>query len=176
MNVTNEKYQISLDDIKVLKSVYDKGIENAGHDSNNIYNTRFSKDAYNLDKVKSETFFCDLNNTELLNVIKKYINVNNNEYISNIHYINYKEGEGALPHVDYPASIKTFLILLNDDFEGADFYLENEHIPFSMGEILLFDSNLLHEVKPVTKGNREVLVVWMKWNNKNKKRLLKYGM
>lgn len=167
-----KRHSISLDDIEILKSVYDKGEENAGDDPDNIYNTRFSKEKYNLSKVSAKTFFCDLNNDELMDVVRKYIPVAENEYISNVHYINYGVGERANPHIDYPASIATFLILLSDDFEGGEFYLNNEHIPFQKGEILEFDANIIHEVKPVLKGNREVLVTWLRWNNKNKKTLM----
>ena len=63
-------------------------------------------------------------------------------------------------------------LALNDDFEGGEFYLEENKIDFQVGEIIEFDATLLHEVKTVTRGNREVLVVWLKWNNKNKQSLL----
>jgi predicted 2-oxoglutarate/Fe(II)-dependent dioxygenase YbiX len=62
--------------------------------------------------------------------------------------------------------------MLNDNFEGGEFYLEDELIPINLGEMIEFDANRLHRVKKVTKGNREVLVIWMKWNKKNKKSLL----
>ena len=166
------KHKISLSDIETIKNVYNKGTENHGVDINNEYNKRFPKAEYDINIVSSKTFFCDLNNQELVDVVKKNIPIKENEYISNIHYINYGVGEKAKPHVDTGASIRTFIMLLSNDFEGGDFYLEENKIDFQVGEIIEFDATLLHEVKTVTRGNREVLVVWLKWNNKNKQSLL----
>lgn len=167
-----KKYLISFEDIDIIRNSYYKGDENSGDDPNNEYNKRFLKDNYNLKKVSAKTFFCDLNNTELMDVVRKNIPVTNKEYITNVHYINYGIGERALEHTDTGASIKTFLILLNNEFQGGEFYLRGKYVPFKVGEIIEFDASLLHEVKPVIDGNREVLVIWLKWNNKNKKSLL----
>ena len=41
-----------------------------------------------------------------------------------------------------------------------------------MGEMIEFNANITHSVSKITKGNREVLVVWLNWNNKNKISLL----
>ena len=58
--------------------------------------------------------------------------------------------------------------MLSDNFEGGQFYIEDDEIPFNMGEMIEFDANKMHGVKEVTKGNREVLVIWLKWIKKNK--------
>ena len=165
-------HNISIDDIEILKKVYNKGVEGRGDDPNNKFNVRMKVGDYNNSLISSEKFFCDLYNTELMDIIKKNIPINSDEYITNVHYINYKEGEGAIGHVDTGASEKTFSILLTDEFEGGEFFLKREHIPFKMCEILQFNGNDFHEIKPVTKGSREVLIVWLKWNNKNQKSLV----
>lgn len=166
------KYNISIEDIETIKNVYNKGEENVGDSIDNIYNTRFNKEKYNLNKISAKTFFCDLYNTELVDIVKKYITIRPDEYITNIHYIKYGVGDEAKQHVDTGASVRTYIIMLNDNFEGGEFYLEDELIPINLGEMIEFDANRLHGVKKVTKGNREVLVMWMKWNKKNKKSLL----
>ena len=166
------RHKISIEDIELIKKIYNKGTENSGDDVNNIYNKRFNKDDYNLDIIKAKAFFCDLYNDELVNVVKKYIKINPDEYIANVHYINYGVGDEAKTHVDKIASIRTYIIMLNDNFEGGEFYLENKLIPFKLGDMIEFDANKPHRVTPIKSGNREVLVVWMKWNKKDKKSLL----
>jgi PKHD-type hydroxylase len=58
-------------------------------------------------------------------------------------------------------------LLLNDDFEGGDFMLNlgNEahamKVDIPKGRVIAFPSFLLHCVKPVTKGFRKSIVVWV---------------
>jgi PKHD-type hydroxylase len=58
-------------------------------------------------------------------------------------------------------------LVLNDDFEGGEFYMNNgqekdaELIPTGKGRLILFPSFLVHRVAPVTKGVRKSLVVWV---------------
>ena len=164
--------KIDLNDINLIKQVYRNGEENSGDSETNPYNKRIDKNDYSKELVKSKTFFCDISNKELVNIVKKYININETtEYIANIHYINYKIGEEAKQHVDTGASIRTYIMLLNDNFEGGEFYLNNIHIPLKLGGMIEFDANLLHRVSPVISGNREVLVVWVLPSQKNKKTL-----
>jgi hypothetical protein len=165
-------FNISVEDIEIIKKIYNKGEENVGDDINNVYNKRFKKEDYNTNLVSAKTFFCDLYNVELIDIIKKNIKILPDEYIANVHYINYGVNDEAKQHVDTGASVRTYIIMLSDNFEGGEFYLENKLIPFKLGDIIEFDANKMHEVKKVTKGNREVLVIWMKWNKKDKKSLL----
>ena len=166
------KHTISIEDIEILKTIYNKGEENIGDSIDNIYNKRFDKNNYNLNKISATTFFCDLYNTELVDIVKKYITIRSDEYITNIHYIKYGVGDEAKQHVDTGASIRTYIMMLNDNFEGGEFFLEDELIPIKCGEMIEFDANRMHGVKKVIKGNREVLVIWIKWNKKDKKSLL----
>ena len=154
---------IELNDIIQIKDIYKNGEENMGDLETNPYNKRVDKNIdYNTTIVKSETFFCDTRNTELVNVIKKYLTIDEKtEYISNMHYINYKIGEEAKEHVDTGVAIRTYIMLLNDNFKGGNFYLEKKHIPLKFGEMIEFDADLLHSVNPIEKGNREVFVVWI---------------
>jgi PKHD-type hydroxylase len=58
-------------------------------------------------------------------------------------------------------------LLLNDDFEGGEFQINNGKeetpIPVEMhkGRVVLFPSFMIHRVKPITKGIRKSLVVWV---------------
>lgn len=64
----------------------------------------------------------------------------------------------------------SFSILLSKktNFKGGEFYLyENENgllLPQEQGKLLLFPSFVLHEVTPITKGERNSLVGWVTGN------------
>jgi len=163
---------IDLFDIEKIKKIYHIGNENQGNDSNNPYNERSDMSDYNRNLVNGKTFFCDTNNTELVDVIKKNIQINEKHYISNIHYINYGIGHKAKKHDDLSSAVRTYIILLSDNFKGGEFRIEDEFVEFKLGNILEFDSVLKHEVSLITEGNREVLVIWMSWNKKKEKSLL----
>ena len=59
------------------------------------------------------------------------------------------------------------------DFQGGEFIFydkyneEGEEIKIETGETLLFDATKGHEVKPVTKGTREVLVAWIAYKRRS---------
>jgi PKHD-type hydroxylase len=88
----------------------------------------------------------------------------------------YNEGDHYDWHVDddgqtYDASAGpfaglhrqlSFSILLNEDFEGGEFVMENDVvIPLNTkGTMLLFPSTRPHKVNPVTQGTRYSLVGW----------------
>lgn len=58
-------------------------------------------------------------------------------------------------------------LLLNDDFEGGEFQVNQGKeenavtVPMRKGSIVLFPSFMIHRVTPITKGNRKSLVVWV---------------
>lgn len=156
------KYSIAkvpAEEIATIKRIYRQGNENSGY-QNDSTRKRYNKADYNQSIVSSETFFCDLSNQELMAIATKYAELTPSTYISNIHYINYKEGDECKPHVDEWSSVRTFIILLNDDFEGGEFFIDDKDVPFRAGDVLNFDDKAIHGVRKVTKGNREVLVIW----------------
>jgi len=57
-------------------------------------------------------------------------------------------------------------LLLNDDFEGGEFLINNgrENNPIKViskkGRAILFPSFMIHKVEPILKGTRKSLVVW----------------
>ena len=163
-------------DLELIKTIYRIGVENAGRKSEKERSSSLEildKSEYNTKIVSGETFFCDMSNEKLLNLLHKYIQINDeSEYISNVHYIKYSVGEKAKPHTDNSISDKSYILLLNDEFEGGEFYLDNKHIKFEKGDLLEFNGFILHEVKEITEGYREVLVIFSKKKLKLKKTLL----
>jgi len=58
-------------------------------------------------------------------------------------------------------------LLLNDDFDGGEFQINDGQeatapvLPTPKGRALLFPSFMIHRVKPITRGIRRSLVVWV---------------
>ena len=48
-------------------------------------------------------------------------------------------------------------LYLNDNFEGGELVIGNEVSPIKKGSAVLYNGNTLHEVRPVTKGERFVI-------------------
>ena len=64
----------------------------------------------------------------------------------------------------YYRKISVIICLSNkDDYQGGIFKFENlnKEFKFDKGDIIMFDSNLLHGVEPVLSGKRQVLIVFM---------------
>jgi predicted 2-oxoglutarate/Fe(II)-dependent dioxygenase YbiX len=59
----------------------------------------------------------------------------------------------------------TALAILNDDFEGGKFFIQNGYEklypPQEKGDIIVFPSFMVHGVEPVTKGIRYTVVTWL---------------
>jgi len=75
-----------------------------------------------------------------------------------------------LPDDMYECRKLSITFLLNQpgkDFEGGEFQINSgeeknaESIPMEKGDIIVFPSFLIHRVKPVTKGVRKSIVVWV---------------
>lgn len=63
----------------------------------------------------------------------------------------------------------SFVLWLNDDFEGGEFEFHSSHIKDnvlkpSIGTIVCFPSWVMHKVNPVTKGTRYSAVSWLVGN------------
>jgi PKHD-type hydroxylase len=54
----------------------------------------------------------------------------------------------------------SFSILLNEDFEGGEFVMNDALSLNKTGQILIFPSTIKHKVNPVTQGTRYSLVGW----------------
>ena len=87
-------------------------------------------------------------------------------------YLIYNEGDHFRRHRDRigkgPPRIysTSTLISQSDDFEGGELIIFDEeenpiNTDLQVGETAFFHSTTLHQVNPVTKGTREVLVAWI---------------
>ena len=87
--------------------------------------------------------------------LNKYeVNQNMKTHVDHIHSIFDGKDKGV--------PILSLVGLINDDFEGGEFYINNEEVKFNKGDIMIFPSNFMysHGVKPITKGERYSYVSW----------------
>tara|TARA_R100000664_G_C2754298_1_gene141892 strand:+ start:377 stop:955 length:579 start_codon:yes stop_codon:yes gene_type:complete len=59
--------------------------------------------------------------------------------------------------------ILSILTVLNDDYEGGEFFIHDKQIKLKSGDVLIFPSNFLypHKVESVTKGTRYSMISWV---------------
>lgn len=76
-------------------------------------------------------------------------------------------GTDGLPSNMFEPRKLSLTLLLNDDFEGGDFMVNTGdesraiHVEIPKGRVIAFPSFILHSVKPVTKGFRKSVVIWV---------------
>lgn len=96
---------------------------------------------------------------DILNRIKSHIPNSSNYRAEKMYITKYTAGQFCKAHDD-PTDI-TAIILLNDDFEGGDFFLEQHRIKLQPGDALFFDKRKYHSVSTVTSGTRYALSIWL---------------
>jgi predicted 2-oxoglutarate/Fe(II)-dependent dioxygenase YbiX len=111
-------------------------------------------------------------------VFKDYINENLSKYkIDNfeVFILKYIEGDFFGRHMDKmkteftQGAISNINTRLNDDYIGGDFYLNDLIHNKPIGEIYNYDSDVYHEVKPITSGTRYTLLCLLRVRNITKK-------
>lgn len=104
--------------------------------------------------------FYSVDNESLNTALAAALSINIYDPIT-IHKVNYNVGGQALEHKD-ENSLHTYVIMLEDDFEGGDFYLRGELTNFKKrGQVAYYmGMDAPHRVSKVLKGSRKVLVVW----------------
>lgn len=131
-----------------------------------IVSLRKSKVAFT--KLKDFDFLI----TGLINEINKHYNVDGYQLDTDFtfQFTEYNVGEyykwhtdsGDMPNTKRYISV---VILLNDEYDGGElvFKINNTDIVMnnSIGNLFLFDSNILHKVNPVELGVRYSLVTWI---------------
>ena len=90
--------------------------------------------------------------------------------VSPCYMLKYELGQHYADHVDYwemwgSRTDYTAVITLNNDFEGGEHFIkigsETIERKLDAGKILIYPSDYIHGVRPVTKGVRKCLTFWM---------------
>ena len=88
-----------------------------------------------------------------------------------VNVLRYAAGGFYMPHVDraesdaWPAAASrqvAVVVFLNDNFNGGELCLIDARVDVAphQGLLVAFDAGMLHEVAPVTRGTRDVIVDW----------------
>jgi|TARA_S200002703_G_scaffold159054_1_gene171288 hypothetical protein len=104
--------------------------------------------------------FYNTNNKTLTDYLSEILDIQNVKPLT-IHTVNYSINGEVLEHID-ANSFHTYVIMLEDNFEGGDFYLNKELIDFKKrGDVAYYEGwSSPHSISKITKGNRKVLVLW----------------
>jgi|TARA_Y100000034_G_scaffold135956_1_gene209985 predicted 2-oxoglutarate/Fe(II)-dependent dioxygenase YbiX len=109
---------------------------------------------------------------------QKYANINDDKMnqlfftMSPVRFNRYEKGTVMRKHYDHIRSlfdgqrkgipVLTLLGVLNDDYDGGQFLVNDEDFNLKQGDMILFPSCFMypHEVKEVTKGTRYSFISW----------------
>ena len=93
---------------------------------------------------------------------------------TNTHTVHYRPSDFFAPHADQsqttmpdgsPRRVLSLIVFLNDDFAGGILKLYEGTdclaVPAVAGTLVVFRSDLVHEVSPVARGERYTLVSWL---------------
>lgn len=134
-----------------------------------------------INNINNKYFIKDISKLELTqNVFQRYINKNLPNYkIDNIgvYILKYLKGDFFGRHMDKGNTefahdaISNINTILNDEYEGGEFYLDDLLYKKPIGEIYNYDSITYHEVKPITNGTRYSLLCFLRTRNIKKKEI-----
>ena len=131
-----------------------------------IYNKNSGVYLKHSRRISEQSKFSDLEKVKkiLLPKLKEY---NIWDLPDTTHIIRYNEGSYFKRHKDRGGPFEnrkyTLIIQLSniEDYEGADLIVHNSKASKQIGNLILFDSGIQHEVTELTKGKRYVLVSWI---------------
>ena len=157
---------------KIIKIAKEKGlVKGATHNKNNKSNVRQSRISWLNSNDNLEWVFRKITDVvlDLNNRFFKFDIFGLNE---GLQFTNYKAPSDKYgKHIDraynYPIRKLSISIQLTnpDEYEGGELILyednKGKEMKKEQGTLILFPSFILHEVKPVTKGERNSLVAWV---------------
>jgi len=109
-----------------------------------------------------DTIILKYNNNKILERLNSMITFFNFKNVDNMEIVNWPEGSEMKPHYD-EGDFLSFLIYLNDDFDGGETLIKDIKFKPSKGALVIFSNGLyLHEVNKIKKGNRYTLIAWYK--------------
>ena len=168
------KNLIPLDDTKIIKKIIENGADNVRpyiEGSNNASYRCMNLSEVQVPSVRQRILrYLDLI-SEKLHIYTKI----DSDYVSDNFVELRKIDDATKLHMDnvvnFPEkdtikkNIRIFsvIIALNDDYKGGEFYLIDDKVDFSKGDILIFPSNFMypHKVEPITKGTRYSYISWV---------------
>lgn len=160
MKLTNIQYNKLKDLLNSAKISNSKEYEELKESAPGVYNTERYVGGHH------KMTYYSLDNTELKKFVSELVNQDENNIVT-MHKIQYALKAKTKAHHD-KATFTLVIMLESIDLEGGEFYINGEFTPFKeKREYITYNGGKdLHEVKKITKGKREVMVVW--WYDKSK--------
>lgn len=132
--------------------------------------TKDGSDSYvKHSKRKSQESIIDSNKVSNI-ILPKLKPFGVNSLPSIVKIIKYEEGSFFEKHSDRTHNhlthrIKTLIIQLSEDYEGADLIVQNKVCSKKLGTLILFDALTKHEVTKLLNGKRYSLICWLEKDN-----------
>ena len=147
-----------------------------------LYNkngVKASFDEYKVYDTKENSWFLDI----IKQFIYECVNLRTNELNLDSNILSYTIGDKFSKHVDLSPNdtnprIYTLGVLLNDEFEGGELLvydnINNQILTLNKiaGNCYIFESTIEHEVKEITNGVRNSLIIHIKNSELVKKNIL----
>tara|TARA_R100000365_G_C2717678_1_gene51116 strand:+ start:275 stop:730 length:456 start_codon:yes stop_codon:yes gene_type:complete len=111
------------------------------------------------------TFVLSYDDGKILKKLNHYFNFHNFEEMnhlkgSNMEIVLWPTHSWMGPHQDAGDHL-SFIIYLNDDFEGGETIVDGIEIKPKVGRLIIFSNGFyLHQVNKITKGKRYTLIAW----------------
>ena len=161
MKLTKEELGVLINELKIASVMDENEMKYIKNAHPQLYYTVEGKRGDNVSISTEKSYIYSLNNYNL----KKILCEKFNEDIKNvysIHKLIYGVGGNAKKHRDRFTTHKTVSIILPGNFKGGEMFINDEIVEmFNPGDYIVFDgSKDLHEVKEITEGKREVLIIW----------------
>jgi len=168
MNLSNEEINFIISELDNTPIMSEDDMKYIKSSHNYMYLTVHNIPHFNRVLNTEKCWFYTLKN-ETLNkfICNKFGESINNLYT--IHRLIYNTGGECKRHKDRFTTHKTVSLLLSDKFEGGDMYINGiKHPMNNLGDYVCFNGGKdFHEVKPITNGIRDVLIIW--FSNKKPK-------
>jgi len=161
MKLTKDEFDFLMNELNSATLMDDNEIKYIQKAHPQLYYTIEGKRGDGVALFTEKSYMYSLNNINL----KRYLCDKFNEDIENvysIHKLIYGVGGKANKHKDRFTTHKTVSIILSDNFDGGEMFINDKLVEMnSLGNYIIFNgSKDLHEVKEITNGIREVLIIW----------------
>jgi hypothetical protein len=161
MKLSNEELQFLKSELNKTRIMNEEDLAFIKAAHPRLYHTRNPEKADILALFPNDSWVYTLENKNLNEFIcNKFQEPIDNLYV--MHRLIYGKSGLCKKHKDRFTTHKTISIILSGDFEGGDMYINDEKIKMnSEGDCAVFNGgNDFHEVKEITKGERDVLIIW----------------
>lgn len=179
MSIFNQEILFSKEECEFILSEHSIFTRSVASDVSHITNESYKKQIEDTrTSYDSHIELTPKTKNLLLSKLNKY-GINNMEEVSRV--VRYEKGQYFKKHRDsedgYNHRYKTLVIQLSDevDYEGGDLVVydkEGNEITANknIGNVILFNSDLLHEAKPIISGTRYIWITWLRSTDFNLKK------